>query len=92
MAEVFRALLMGHENPLQSEDWTRDSDHFSFIQARIPALYFGVEDFDQHHKATDDYETMTFEFYVQAVETLVQAVEQFDANLDSIDKARAVSR
>jgi|SRR5688572_1547391 len=75
-------LLAGHE------DWTQDSDHYSFIQAGIPALYFGVEDFEQHHKATDDYETMTFEFYVQSVETLIQAVEHFDANLESIDKAR----
>jgi Zn-dependent M28 family amino/carboxypeptidase len=81
-------LLMGHEDPKQPEDWTRDSDHYSFIQGKIPALYFGVEDFDQHHKATDDYETMTYSFYVRAVETLVRAVQQFDAHLDAIDKAR----
>lgn len=81
-------LLMGHEDPSQPEDWTRDSDHYSFIQAKIPALYFGVEDFAQHHRATDDYETMTYEFYVQAVETLIHAVEQFDANLESIGEKR----
>jgi Zn-dependent M28 family amino/carboxypeptidase len=81
-------LLVGHENPAQPEDWTRDSDHFSFLQARIPALYFGVEDFDQHHKATDDYETMTYGFYVRAVEAIVYVIEQFDANLDDVDKAR----
>src|SRR5207249_6225408 len=40
-------LLIGHEDPAQPEDWTRDSDHYSFMQAKIPALYFGVEDFDQ---------------------------------------------
>ena len=81
-------LLMGHEDPKQREDWTRDSDHYSFIQAKIPALYFGVEDFDQHHKATDDYETITYGFYVRAVETLVLAVRQFDANLEAVEKAR----
>ena len=81
-------LLTGHEDPKQPEDWTGDSDHFSFMEARIPALYFGVEDFDQHHKSTDDYETMTYEFYVQAVETLVQVVEEFDANLDAIERER----
>jgi Zn-dependent M28 family amino/carboxypeptidase len=85
-------LLVGHENPAQPEDWTRDSDHFSFLQARIPALYFGVEDFDQHHKASDDYETMTYEFYVRAVETIVRVTEQFDANLDDVDKARGTGR
>jgi Zn-dependent M28 family amino/carboxypeptidase len=82
-------LLIGHEDPKQPEDWTRDSDHYSFIQGKIPALYFGVEDFGQHHKATDDYETMTYSFYVRAVETLVQAVQEFDAHLDAVDKARA---
>lgn len=81
-------LLIGHEDPKQREDWTRDSDHYSFIQAKIPALYFGVEDFDQHHKATDDYETITYGFYVRAVETLLQAVLQFDANLEAIEKAK----
>jgi Zn-dependent M28 family amino/carboxypeptidase len=85
-------LLFGHDDPSMPEDWTEDSDHFSFIKAKIPALYFGVEDFEQHHKSTDDYETMTHEFYVQAVETLVKVVEQFDANLDTIDRARTLSR
>lgn len=85
-------LLFGHDDPSRPEDWTEDSDHFSFIKAKIPALYFGVEDFDQHHKATDDYETMTHEFYVRAVETLVKVVEEFDANLDTIDRARTLSR
>ncbi len=82
-AEAPVKLLMGHDDPAQKdvEDWTRDSDHYSFIQARIPALYFGVEDFDQHHKATDDYETMTLGFYIRAVETMVDAVKVFDANL-----------
>ena len=85
-------LLMGHENPSEPEDWTADSDHYSFIQAKIPALYFGVEDFKQHHEPTDDYETMTPGFYVQAVETLVEVVGQFDANLESIDRARGTAR
>jgi Zn-dependent M28 family amino/carboxypeptidase len=82
-------LLMGHEDPKQREDWTRDSDHYSFIQAKIPALYFGVEDFDQHHKATDDYETITYGFYVRAVETLLMAVRQFDSNLEGVEKAKS---
>jgi Zn-dependent M28 family amino/carboxypeptidase len=81
-------LLMGHEDPAQPEDWTRDSDHFSFLQAGIPALYFGVEDFDQHHKATDDFETMTTDFYIRAVETMIQVIERFDANLDDVEKTR----
>jgi Zn-dependent M28 family amino/carboxypeptidase len=79
-------LLIGHEDPAQPEDWTHDSDHYSFIQGKIPALYFGVEDFDQHHKPTDDYETMSHGFYVRAVETLVKVVQYFDQHLDELDK------
>lgn len=81
-------VLIGHDDPTQKdvEDWTKDSDHYAFITAKIPALYFGVEDFDQHHKATDDYETITFDFYIRAVETMVDAVKVFDANLDSLHR------
>ena len=75
--------VIGHDNPTQKnvEDWTRDSDHYSFIQAKIPALYFGVEDYAQHHKATDTYETIDPVFYAHAVETLILAVQEFDFNL-----------
>jgi Zn-dependent M28 family amino/carboxypeptidase len=73
-------LLMGHDDPSQrsADDWTRDSDQYSFIQAHIPALYFGVEDYGQHHKPTDVYETMNHDFYIRAVETLILVVQEFD--------------
>lgn len=82
-------LLIGHDDPTQKdvEDWTKDSDHYSFIQAKIPALYFGDEDFDQHHKPTDDYETMTYNFYIGAVETMVVAVKVFDVGFDSLPRS-----
>jgi Zn-dependent M28 family amino/carboxypeptidase len=83
-------LVMGHDDPTKRdvEDWTSASDHRAFCQAKIPCLYFGVEDFGQHHKATDDYETMTHAFYVRAVETIVRAIEEFDTRLDDVLKAR----
>ena len=84
-------LLMGHDDPTQKEDWTSDSDHYAFCQARIPCLYFGVEDVAQHHKATDDYETMSHDFYVRVVETMVSVVREFDANLDVVMKQRGGS-
>jgi Zn-dependent M28 family amino/carboxypeptidase len=82
-------LLPGHENPQEKEDWTRDSDHYPFMEKNIPALYFGVEDFEQHHKPTDDYDTITTDFYVRAVETMILAVKEFDRALDDLDKAHA---
>jgi peptidase M28-like protein len=74
-------LIIGHDNPNERgvEDWTKQSDHYAFITAKIPALYFGVEDFGQHHKSTDDYDTMTFDFYIRAVETMVLVVQEFDS-------------
>ncbi|HEX5071186.1 MAG TPA: M28 family peptidase [Vicinamibacterales bacterium] len=90
-------LTMGHDDPVKArenrgndafEDWTAQSDHKSFCDAKIPCLYFGVEDFDQHHAATDDYETMTYAFFVKAVETMVLAAQEFDAHADDVMKAR----
>jgi Zn-dependent M28 family amino/carboxypeptidase len=77
IAKASAKTVIGHDNPAMKniEDWTKDSDHYSFIQANIPALYFGVEDYAQHHKATDDYETIDPDFYTHAVETLILAVE-----------------
>jgi Zn-dependent M28 family amino/carboxypeptidase len=83
-------LLFGHDDPRRRdvEDWTRDSDHFSFHEVKIPFVYLGVEDFGQHHKATDDYETMSHDFYVRAVETAVRVIQEFDAHLDEIGKGK----
>jgi Zn-dependent M28 family amino/carboxypeptidase len=87
-------LLMGHDNPNQKnmEDWTKDSDHWAFLEAKIPAIYLGDEDFAQHHKATDDYETMTYNFFIGAAETALAVVKEFDANLDAIARQRPNSR
>ena len=68
-------LRLGHDgtNP-KEDDWTRDSDHYPFHQAGIPFIYFGVEDEAQHHKATDDAETVTKEFFVGAANTILAAL------------------
>jgi hypothetical protein len=83
-------LLIGHDDPAnkQLDDWTRDSDHYAFWQAwKLPFIYLGVEDESQHHKPTDDYETMTYDFYVRAVETAILLIQNFDTNLDAIAAA-----
>ncbi|NJM52804.1 MAG: M28 family peptidase [Blastocatellia bacterium] len=82
--------LLGHDNPTLKdvEDWTFSSDHAAFHREKIPFIYFGVEDFENHHKPTDDYETIMPKFYVQAVETIIESVKQFDANLAEIEKQK----
>jgi len=82
-------LLMGHEDPAVKgqDDWTKDSDHYAFWQAwKLPFIYLGVEDESQHHKPTDDYETISHDFYVRAVETGILLIQQFDKNLAKIGK------
>ena len=80
-------LALGHDVAGgKEEDWTKDSDHFVFHQAGIPFIYFGVEDFEQHHRPTDDAATITKEFFAGATATIVAAVRAFDQNLDAIRK------
>ncbi len=82
-------LRLGHDgtNP-KEDDWTKDSDHYPFHEAGIPFIYFGVEDEAQHHKATDDAETVTKEFFIGAANTILAAIRTFDANLEAIADRR----
>jgi len=84
-------LLIGHDDPAnkQLDDWTKDSDHWAFWQGwKLPFIYLGVEDESQHHKATDDYETISHDFYVRAVETSIMLIQHFDKHLDAIARTR----
>ena len=75
-------LILGHDRPEQkSDDWTNQSDHFVFHQQKIPFVYFGVEDHKDYHKPTDDFVNINQEFYVRAVETILEAVKGFDKDL-----------
>jgi len=80
-------LVLGHDVPgAKEEDWTRDSDHYAFHQSKIPFVYFGVEDNEQHHKATDDAATIMKEFFAGAAATVIAAVGEFDRHLEEIKK------
>ncbi len=75
-------LLLGHDRPeLGRDDWTNQSDHAAFHQAKIPFIYFGVEDHKDYHRPTDDFENINQDFYVKAVETILSAVKELDKNL-----------
>lgn len=78
-------LLFGHDNPdLGRDDWTSQSDHAAFHRAKIPFIYFGVEDHKDYHRPTDDFENINQEFYIRAVETIIAAVKSFDKDLRQI--------
>lgn len=72
-------LLLGHDDPkLGHDDWTGQSDHAAFHSAKIPFIYFGVEDHSDYHKPTDDFANIQPGFFVKAVETVLNAVTELD--------------
>jgi hypothetical protein len=75
-------LRMDYDGSTARDDWSRDSDQYAFMQAGIPALFLSVEDFAHHHEPTDDYETMSYDFYVDAVEAAIALVEELDRSVD----------
>jgi hypothetical protein len=82
-------LLLGHDRPEQkSDDWTAQSDHRAFHKEKIPFVYFGVEDHEDYHKPSDDFETITQEFFVRAAETILEALKTFDANLSAVERPK----
>jgi hypothetical protein len=83
-------LLIGHDRPEQGhDDWTNQSDQNEFHLAGIPFVYFGVEDHKDYHKPTDDFETITQDFFVHAAETILDAAQLFDADLPTLVKQKA---
>lgn len=72
-------LLLGHDVPgTGREDWTFQSDQGAFHREKIPFIYFGVEDHADYHKPTDDFERIHPEFYVRAVDAIIEAVIEID--------------
>ncbi len=76
-------LLSGHDDPnnKSQDNWTYSSDHRSFHKEKIPFIYFGVEDHKDYHKHTDTFENINQEFYIKAVQLIIQAVENYDNHL-----------
>lgn len=76
-------LLFGHDRPeLGSDDWTNASDHGPFHAAGVPFVYFGVEDHAGYHKPGDDYHDITHDFYVEATELILEAVQLLDRSVN----------
>lgn len=84
-AEV--TLLAGHDSPELSarDDWTELSDHAAFHARGIPFVYFGVEDHEDYHRPTDTVESLTLDFYVDAVEAILGFLLITDREGERID-------
>lgn len=77
-------LRFGHDDPsLGPDDWTMQSDHAAFHRAGIPFVYFGVEDHEDYHRATDDADRIDTDFFAGAVGTVMIAVDELDRYVTS---------
>jgi hypothetical protein len=78
--------MIGHDDPNgpRQDNWTSQSDQGAFHAAKIPFIYFGVEDHADYHKPTDDIGGIMPEFYAGAVNTVLEAIRMFDAHAGTI--------
>jgi hypothetical protein len=71
-------VLFGHDKPVAIaggvDDWTNQSDHGPFHAAKIPFVYFGVEDHADYHKPTDTADKINRGFFVDVAETILDAI------------------
>lgn len=72
-------LLTGHDEGNWKENWTYSSDHASFHNKGIPFLYFGVEDHEDYHEPTDDFENIQPDFYIESVKVIMSVFEKIDS-------------
>ncbi len=76
-------ILFGHDNPKQGvDDWTNQSDQGAFNSKNIPFIYFGVEDHKDYHKASDEFETINPEFFVNAANGILEIIDHIDQKRD----------
>ncbi|MBX3173586.1 MAG: M28 family peptidase [Gemmatimonadaceae bacterium] len=74
-------LKLGHDSGGGREDWTNQSDQGAFNAAKIPFVYFGVEDHPDYHKPSDDPEKVDGGFYLRSARTIAAFVRHLDENL-----------
>lgn len=76
-ASNFRVEI-GHEGLDDKANWTNSSDHAPFHNKGIPFLFFTVDDHEDYHKPTDDFENIQPDFYIKSVKTIISVFEKID--------------
>lgn len=81
-------LRFGHDEPGVEgvQDWTGSSDHGPFHAEGIPFVYFGVEDHEDYHRPTDDFERVDPAFFLNAVRTVLAGVIALDEGLGAVPR------
>ena len=80
------SIKFGHDQPdMGKNDWTMQSDHGPFAKENIPFLYFGVEDHNDYHKPSDDFDNINANFFYSASTAILKSIISLDKNLDRIN-------
>jgi Zn-dependent M28 family amino/carboxypeptidase len=76
-------LRFGHDQPDVEgvDDWSRSSDHAAFHAREIPWVYFSVEDHDDYHRPTDEFERIDPGFFLNALRTVFAGVMLLDGGI-----------
>jgi len=75
-------LVAGHDSPKNGkEDWTNQSDHFSFHKKGIPFIYFGVESHKDYHKASDDFERINKVRFENCADVILKTLIEIDKGM-----------
>jgi Zn-dependent M28 family amino/carboxypeptidase len=84
-AEAPLEMRLGHDRPdaPEGDDWTRSSDHGAFHAAGVPFVYLGVEDHDDYHRPTDDFENVVPGEYMNALRVALMTLLALDERLSS---------
>ena len=77
-------MLFGYDSDEWEQDWTMASDHGPFHEKGVPFVYFGVEDHPHYHQPTDTFENINPDFYLRAVETIINILDGLDKQLDEV--------
>lgn len=78
-------ILFGHDRPMGRsgiEDWTHSSDHGPFHDAGIPFVYFGVEDHQDYHEATDTAGRIDSRFFGDVADMIIEALRTCDVGVE----------
>ena len=82
-------LKLGHDSGKGKNDWTQQSDQGPFHTARIPWVYFGVEDHADYHQPGDTFAKIEPGFFVHSVRTIAEFVRRLDQGFDAVVAAKA---
>lgn len=75
-------LKFGHDNPNSGRDnWTQSSDQGPFFDEKIMHLYFAVEDHEDYHKPSDEFENIEPRFYINAANLILKCILALDQRL-----------